>query len=154
MHKVAVMIFSHLPDLEATVRLVSDLMFQNPKGAPIYVTVHPGEQELFKVKLPDVAHVYQDNEIFDSLLVDTKKRLQSVKLNLHRLKLAEHWIALNSNETTDKAIFLESCILEGIERDLLSRSFDTDHYFAANMGTLQDLYREYDNERTRRNNQS
>lgn len=154
MHKVAVMIFSHLPDLEATVSLVNDLMLNNPANAPIYVTVHPGEQEIFKAKLPDVVHVYQDNEIFDSLLVDTKKRLQSVKLNLHRLKLADHWIAINSNEPTDKAIFLESCILRGIERDLLSRLFDTDHYFAANMGTIQDLYREYDNERTRSNNQS
>ncbi len=156
MHEdAAFMIFSHLPDLEATVALVNDIMLNSSqKNVPIYVTVHPGEQEIFKAKLPDVVHVYQDNEIFDSLLVDTKKRLQSVKLNLHSLKLASHWIALNSNESADKAIFLESCILEGIEKDLLSRSFDTDHYFAANMGTLHDLYREYDNERTRRNNQS
>jgi len=139
----AFMIFSHVPDLEATVALVQELILTH-STYPIFLSVHPGEQEIFRAKLPSSVHIYQDNEIFDSLLVDTKKRLESVKLNLHKLNLSHNWILMKSNEPPHKGVLVSSTVLESIEKHLASIGLDTDHYLAGNLGTVQDLYRMWD----------
>jgi len=143
MHDAAFMIFSHVKHLEATVSLVQELVLTHPTY-PIYLSVHPGEQEIFKAKLPGSVHVYQDNEVFDSLLVDTKKRLESIKLNLHKLNLSHNWIVLKSNEPSHKGVLVSSNVLGIIEKNLDSIGLDTDHYLAGDIGTVQDLYRMWD----------
>ena len=103
MNKLAIFVQTHLLEKDATVELITSLRKHNIDSLPLFVSVHNGEQGVFSAELPHVTAIFEDATVFDSLLVNRQLRLQSMRLNLHKLGLAENWLifAPGSNIHTD-----------------------------------------------------
>ena len=90
------MVQTHVHDKNPVNNLFASIQKHNVDNIPVYMTVFNGEQVTFSHNGKFIKEIYQDSNIFNSHLIDRSLKVQSLRLNLHKIGISNNWMILSA----------------------------------------------------------